>query len=489
MEKIIGDIANLVWSDALVYLALGVGLYFTMATKGVQFRYFAEMIRLLRVEKESDVGISSFQAFCMSLSGRIGVGNIAGVATAIAAGGPGAVFWMNVMALLGAASAFVESSLAQVYKEKVDNQYRGGGPWYIERGLRMKWFAIFVAFVVCVSYGVLVPGVQANTIVTSFDNAFGLSPTMTSMIILAPLALIIFGGIKRIARVADYIVPLMSIGYIALMGIILIANFSNVPSMIGLIFRSAFGIDAVFGGIAGYAVSWGVRRAVFSNVAGAGEATYSSAAAEVSHPAKQGLVQAFSVYIDTVVVCTATAIMVLSTNMYNVVPPGSVTPLVQNLPGVVAGAAFTQAAIGTVFPYLGPSFLAIAIFFFAFTCLMAYYYIAETTMVYLADKLHFPAQALILKLVFLCVVFYGCLEKANVMWGLGDIGFGSMCYLNLIVILLLTQPATRVLKDYERQKKAGLDPVFDPRECGIENAEYWVDYAEAKKLKKQKIKR
>lgn len=478
MEKIVGDIANLVWSDALVYLALGVGLYFTIVTRGAQFRYVGEMIRLLREGKGSDAGISSFQAFCMSLSGRIGVGNIAGVATAIAAGGPGAVFWMNVMALLGAASAFVESSLAQVYKENVDGQYRGGGPWYIERGLKMKGFAIFVAFIVCLSYGVLVPGVQANTIVTSFTSAFGFSPAVTSAIILAPLTLIVFGGIKRIARVADYIVPFMSIGYIVLMAIVLGANFSNVPEMFGLIFRSAFGVDAVFGGLVGYAISWGVRRAVFSNVAGAGEATYSSAAAEVSHPAKQGLVQAFSVYIDTVIVCTATALMVLSTNMYNVIPPGPSSPLVEFLPGVAAGAAYTQHAIGTVFPELGPGFLAVAIFFFAFTCLMAYYYIAETTMVYLAEKLRFPAQALILKLVFLSVVLYGCLATANVMWGLGDIGFGSMCYLNLIVIVLLTKPANKVLRDYERQKKAGLDPVFDPRECGIDNADHWIEYAD-----------
>ena len=473
MEQIINNVANLVWSDALVYLALGVGLYFTIVTRGVQFRYLGEMVRLLFEKQQSSAGISPFQAFCMSLSGRIGVGNIAGVATAIAAGGPGAVLWMNVMALLGGASAFIESTLAQVYKEKVDDQYRGGGPWYIERGLKQKGFALFVAVVVCLSYGVLVPGVQADTIVKSFHEAFGWSSYLTAAVILVPLALLIFGGVQRIAHAADYIVPFMAIGYIVMMVFILAANLSGLPEMFALIYRSAFGTDAVFGGIAGYAISWGVRRAVFSNVAGAGEATYSSAAAEVSHPVKQGLVQAFSVYIDTVLVCTATALMILATGMYNVTPPGAETPLVEHLPGVAAGVAYTQSAITTVFPGIGAGFVAIAIFFFAFTCLMAYYYIAETTLVYIAENLKLRQHNLALKLTFLGVVLFGCLQKANIMWGLGDIGFGTMCYLNLIVIVLLTRPANKVLRDYEAQKKAGLDPVFDAEKCGIEGTYLW----------------
>ncbi len=474
MEKLIADIAGLVWSDALVYLALGVGLYFTIMTRGVQFRYLGEMVRLLREKQESSAGISSFQAFCMSLSGRIGVGNIAGVATAIAAGGPGAVFWMNVMALLGGASAFVESTLAQVYKERVNDQYRGGGPWYIEHGLKLKVFAIVVALVVCLSYGVLVPGVQANTITSSFAEAFGWSPWVSGLIILVPLALIIFGGIKRIAHVADIIVPFMAIGYLLMLVVVLGANADAVPGMIALIVRSAFGMDAVFGGMIGYAIAWGVRRSVFSNVAGAGEGTYSSAAAEVSHPVKQGLVQAFSIYIDTVLVCTATALMILATNSYNVISPGTEVPLVEYLPGVKAGAAFTQQAIASVLPGLGAGFVAVAIFFFAFTCLMAYYYIAETTLVYLQEKLHFKLPSLVLKLVFLMVVALGCVQTADMMWGLGDIGFGTMCYLNLIVIVMLTRPAARALQDYERQKKAGVNPVFDPRACDVPDAHFWM---------------
>ena len=478
MEQLVNTLVGYIWGDTLVYLALGVGLYFTIITRAVQFRYFFEMIRLLRERKESADGISSFQAFCMALSGRVGVGNIAGVATAIAAGGPGAVFWMIVMALLGGASAFIESTLAQVYKERADDQYRGGSPYYIEKGLGLKAFAVVAATVICLSYGVLVPGIQANTIAESFSTAFGLPSYITGAIVTALLGLIIFGGIKRIARVADKVVPVMAIAYVILMVIILGSNAEKIPALLQLIVASAFGGDAVFGGIVGTAIAWGVRRAVFSNVAGAGEATFSSAAAEVSHPAKQGLVQGFSVYIDTVIVCTATALMILITESYNVLPPGATSPLVEHVPGLVAGTAYTQAAVSTVFADYGSGFVAIAIFLFAFTTLMAYYYIAETTMVYLDSKLRYPILKVILKIVFLVVVYLGSVQSVSLMWGLGDIGFGSMCYLNFIAIVLLSKPAIKVLKDYDRQKKAGLNPVFDPRVAGVANADFWIEYSE-----------
>jgi len=478
MEQLVNTLVGYIWGDTLVYLALGVGLYFTIITRAVQFRYFFEMIRLLRERRESADGISSFQAFCMALSGRVGVGNIAGVATAIAAGGPGAVFWMIVMALLGGASAFIESTLAQVYKERADDQYRGGSPYYIEKGLGLKAFAVVAATVICLSYGVLVPGIQANTIAESFSTAFGLPSYITGAIVTALLGLIIFGGIKRIARVADKVVPVMAIAYVILMVIILGANVEKIPALLHLIVASAFGADAIFGGIVGTAIAWGVRRAVFSNVAGAGEATFSSAAAEVSHPAKQGLVQGFSVYIDTVIVCTATALMILITESYNVIPPGATSPLVEHVPGLVAGTAYTQAAVSTVFADYGSGFVAIAIFLFAFTTLMAYYYIAETTMVYLDSKLRYPILKLVLKIVFLVVVYLGSVQSVSLMWGLGDIGFGSMCYLNFVAIVLLSKPAIKVLRDYDRQKKADLDPVFDPRVAGVDNADFWIEYSE-----------
>ncbi|MEH8020817.1 alanine/glycine:cation symporter family protein [Rheinheimera metallidurans] len=470
---IINTLVGYIWSTALVGLALGVGLYFTIITRGVQFRYFFEMIRLLRESKPSAEGISSFQAFCMALSGRIGVGNIAGVATAIAAGGPGAIFWMVVMGLLGGASAFIESTLAQVYKERADGQYRGGSPYYIEKGLKLKPFAIFAAAIICLSYGVLVPGIQANTISDSFKVSFNMPPMMTGVLVTALMAYLIFGGIKRIAKVADKVVPIMALAYLLLMFVILTSHYQQVPYMFSLIFRSALGMDAVFGGIVGTAVSWGVRRAVFSNVAGAGESTFSSAAAEVSHPVKQGLVQSFSIYIDTVLVCTASGLMILVTNMYNVYPDGASLALVEHIPGVAAGTAWTQLAVSTVFVNAGSTFISVAIFLFAFTTLMAYYYIAETTVVYLDRKLSYPVLKLVLKLVFLTVLFFGSVQPASLMWSLGDIGFGSMCYLNYIAIVLLSKPALLALRDYERQKKMGIDPVFNPRKAGVKNAELW----------------
>jgi len=481
MEDLVYKLVDIIWGNALVYLALGVGLYFTIATKFVQIRYLPEMIRLLKESDASKEGISSFQAFCIALSSRVGVGNIAGVATAIAFGGPGAVFWMIVMALLGGASAFIESTLAQLYKQKADGQYRGGSPYYIEKGLKLKAFAVFVAIVIALSYGILVPGIQSNTIASSFNTAFNLDPMITGLIVVTLLGIIIFGGVKRIAGVADKVVPIMAILYVLMTIIILGANISEIPGMISLIISSALGYNEVFGGIIGMAIAWGVRRAVFSNVAGAGEATFSSAAAEVSHPAKQGLVQGFSIYIDTIIVCTATALMILITGMYNVTPPGQELPLVENVPGLVAGTEYTQAAVSTVFSSMGSGFVAIAIFLFAFTTLMAYYYIAETAIIYLDRKLRYPFLKLILKIVFLIVVFIGSVQSVSLMWAFGDIGFGSMCYLNFIAIVLLSRPALKVLKDYDRQKKAGLNPIFDPREVGIENADFWVEYSDQHK--------
>ncbi|MCX5591608.1 alanine/glycine:cation symporter family protein [Alcaligenes endophyticus] len=475
METIVNILVGYIWGTSLVILALGVGLYFTIATRGIQFRYFFTMIKLLRENKASINGISSFQAFCLALAGRIGVGNIAGVATAIAAGGPGAIFWMVLMGLLGGASACVESTLAQVYKEQGDGQYRGGSPYYIEKGLKLKYFAIFVAAVICLSYGVLVPGIQAYTISDSLQNAFNINPEITGAIVTILMAILIFGGIKRIAKAADKIVPVMAVLYLMMMFFILGSNSDKIPDMFALIFSSALGMDAVFGGIVGLAVSWGVRRAVFSNVAGAGEATFSSAAAEVSHPVKQGLIQAFSIYIDTVIVCTATGLMILITNMYNVFPGNASVALVEYVPGVQAGTAWTQLAVSTVFPNAGPAFVAIAIFLFAFTTLMAYYYIAETTIVYLDRKLKYPVLKLVLKIVFLIIIYFGSIQSANLMWGLGDIGFGSMSYLNFIAILFLSKPALRTIKDYERQKKMGLDPIFDPDVAGVKNADIWKE--------------
>ena len=474
MEEIVNKASGMVWSIGLVVFALGAGLFFSIMTRFVQIRYFKDMIKLLFEKGEPESGVSSFQAFCMALAGRVGIGNIAGVATAIAFGGPGAVFWMWIMALLGGASAFVESTLAQVYKVKDGNQYRGGTPYFIEKGLNMKWFGVLVAIVVTLCYGILVPGIQANTIAVGFENTIGLNKSITGIVLVVLLGIIIFGGVKRIASVADKVVPFMALGYVVVSFVLLFANASEIPSMLWLIITSAFGANEMFSGMIGAAIAWGVKRAVFSNVAGVGEGTYSSAAAAVSHPAKQGLVQAFSVYIDTIIVCTATALMILITGMYSVTPEGQ-QPIVDNIPGIEAGPMWTQAAVESVIPGFGGLFVAIAIFFFAFTTLMAYYYISETTLFYLGRKRNLKGLKVGLMILFLGMIYFGSVQNASLLWGLGDFGFGSMAWLNLVAILMLTKTALKVFKDYEKQKKAGIEPVFDPVKLGIKGADFWEE--------------
>lgn len=486
MEELVNKASGLVWSLGLVAFALGAGLFFSIMTRFVQFRYFKEMIKLLFEKGNPESGVSSFQAFTMALAGRVGIGNIAGVATAIAFGGPGAVFWMWIMALLGGASAFIESTLAQVYKVKDGNQYRGGTPYFIEKGLNIKWFAVFVAIVVTLCYGILVPGIQANTIAVGFENTIGLNKSITGIILVVLLGIIIFGGVKRIATVSEKVVPFMALGYVVITFVLLFANAAEIPAMLWLIISSAFGANGMFGGIIGAAIAWGVKRAVFSNVAGVGEGTYSSAAADVSHPAKQGLVQAFSVYIDTIIVCTATALMILITGMYSVTPEGK-QPIVENIPGVEAGPMWTQAAVESVIPGFGGFFVAIAIFFFAFTTLLAYYYISETTLVYLGRKRNLKGLKAGLMILFLGMIYLGSVENASLLWALGDFGFGSMAWLNLVAILFLTKTALKVFKDYEEQKKAGIEPVFDPVKLGIKGADFWEEKVKESNSKGKKV--
>jgi alanine or glycine:cation symporter, AGCS family len=472
MEQFVEWLNSIIWSQYLVYLCLAIGLFYSLLTRFLQVRHMKEMIKQMFQGKSSEAGISSFQALSLALSGRVGTGNIAGVATAIAYGGPGAVFWMWLIAFVGAGSAFVEAALAQVYKTKQDGQFRGGPAYYIEKGLKMKWYAVLFAIVTVLATGVLLPGVQANSIAAGMENAFGISPTITGIGIVVLLGVIIFGGVKRIARAAELIVPFMALGYIIVALFIVFANITELPHVLSLIFRSAFGMDAAFGGILGAAISWGVKRGIYSNEAGQGTAPHAAAAAEVSHPAKQGLVQAFSVYVDTWFVCSATAFMILITGMYNVTPEGK-APIVQTLGDVEPGPIFTQKAVETVFPGFGAPFVAVALFFFAFTTIMAYYYMAETNLAYITRRMKASWPQYVLKVAILGVVFYGCVKTAKLAWTLGDIGVGSMAWLNIIAILLLTKPALKVLKDFEEQKKAGKDPVFDPVKLGITGADFW----------------
>ncbi|MCK2004714.1 alanine:cation symporter family protein [[Brevibacterium] frigoritolerans] len=472
MSEFITALNGVLWSSPVIYILLGVGLLFSILTRFLQVRHIKEMVLLMFQGKSSEAGVSSFQALSIALSGRVGTGNIAGVATAIAFGGPGAVFWMWAIAFIGAASAFVESTLAQIYKVKQDGQYRGGPAYYIEKGMGVKWFAVLFAFAALIAMAILMPGVQSNSIAAGVENAFGIEPVFTGLAIVLLLGFIIFGGVKRIANAATLIVPFMALGYILLSVVIVLMNITELPGVISLIFRSAFGMDSAFGGIIGMAIAWGVKRGVYSNEAGQGTGAHPAAAAEVSHPAKQGLVQAFSVYIDTLFVCSATAFMILFTGMYNTQAENG-SYIVNNLGDVTPGPGYTQAAIDSVIPGFGAGFVAIALFFFAFTTIMAYYYIAETNIAYLMRKRNSKWAMFALKLIILAASFYGSVRTAELAWALGDAGLGIMVWLNVIAILILAKPALITLKDYEKQKKAGIDPVFNPKALGIKNADFW----------------
>ncbi|WP_350300389.1 alanine/glycine:cation symporter family protein [Peribacillus frigoritolerans] len=472
MSEFITALNGVLWSSPVIYILLGVGLLFSILTRFLQVRHIKEMVLLMFQGKSSEAGVSSFQALSIALSGRVGTGNIAGVATAIAFGGPGAVFWMWAIAFIGAASAFVESTLAQIYKVKQDGQYRGGPAYYIEKGIGWKWFAVLFAFAALIAMAILMPGVQSNSIAAGVENAFGIKPVFTGLAIVLLLGFIIFGGVKRIANAATLIVPFMALGYILLSVVIVLMNITELPGVISLIFRSAFGLDSAFGGIIGMAIAWGVKRGVYSNEAGQGTGAHPAAAAEVSHPAKQGLVQAFSVYIDTLFVCSATAFMILFTGMYNTQAENG-SYIVNNLGDVTPGPGYTQAAIDSVIPGFGAGFVAIALFFFAFTTIMAYYYIAETNIAYLMRNRNGKTAMFALKLIILAASFYGSVRTAELAWALGDAGLGIMVWLNVIAILILAKPALITLKDYEKQKKAGVDPVFNPKALGIKNADFW----------------
>lgn len=500
MEGIVSALNTIIWSPALIYLCLGAGLFYSIMTRFVQIRLFKEMLRLLFKGKPDNDGISSFQALAVALAGRVGMGNIAGVAAAIGFGGPGAVFWMWIVAFLGASTAYVESTLGQIYKERdvITGEYRGGPAYYFERALGQKWYGILFAISSIIACGIFLPGVQANGVVNAVAQVTGEGTMMNFMsldvgsnrlialaIILLVLGFIIFGGIKRIANFAEYAVPFMAVGYIVLALLIMFTNFSKVPEVFGMIISDAFTAQAGFGA----AIGWGVKRGIYSNEAGQGTGPHAASAAAVDHPSQQGLVQAFSVYVDTLLVCSATAFMILSTGMYNIqgtLPDGQF--IVQNVAADVEinSPSFTQMAMESVYGTFGDSFIAVAVFFFAFTTILAYYYIAEVNISYLTRSMGKGASKtglFLVKVIIMLMVAYGALNSSGYIWGLGDVGVGLMAWLNIvgiIIIFFVAKPTLTMLKDYEAQLKAGGGTtakrfVFDPKKFGIKNATYWEE--------------
>ncbi len=490
MESLVGTLNNIVWGPsalpALAVLCLLAGLFYSINTRFVQIRLFREMVRLLRSGTSSAAGISPFQALTVSLSGRVGTGNIAGVAAAIGFGGPGAVFWMWVIAILGAATAYVEATLGQIYKEVDEGgEYRGGPAFYIEKAMGQKWYAWVFAIATIIACGVLLPTVQSNAIGNAVVQTLGAGSTVetgmgalsstkiiTGLVIIMIFGFIIFGGVKRIANFAQVVVPFMALAYIITACAIIVMNIGQLPGIIGLIIQDAFTPMAGFGA----AFGWGVKRGVYSNEAGQGTAPHAAAAAEVDHPAQQGLVQAFSIYVDTLFVCTATAFMILITGMYNVEGAG----IFNVAAGTAANSpAFTQMAIESVMPGFGNPFVAVALFFFSFTTLMAYYYIAESNVAYIRRSFKLPGAVFILKVVIISAVFYGTVKAANLAWAMGDIGVGIMAWVNIIGILIIFymgKPSIKALDDYEQQMKSGKDEYsFDPESLGIKNADFWAN--------------
>ncbi|WP_245851864.1 alanine/glycine:cation symporter family protein [Mobilicoccus massiliensis] len=474
----IQPVSDLLWSTPMVVLILGIGLVFTLAMGFPQIRRIPDMLRQLVGGGGSERGVSSFEALAMALGGRIGTGNIAGVATAIGLGGPGAMFWMWVTAIVGSAVAVVESSLAQVWKEEINGEYRGGPAYYIEKGIGWKWLALGYAAATVFATTITGPSVQAYNIAESANTAFQIDVRLTGVVVAVLFCAVVFGGMKRIGRVCGLVVPFMAIGYIVMGIVVLSLNAAYVPEMFRLIFSSAFGGEAVFGGMFGAIVMWGVRRAVYSSEAGTGSGAQASAAAEVSHPVKQGLAQGFSVYIDTLFVCTVTGLMILVTNSYNVIDENG-RKVLEYLPDVKAGPAFTQNAIESVLPGFGAPFVAIAMFFFAFTTLLSFGFYADTNIAYLLRGKSYERRTnTVFQIVLAISILLGSWRSSEFAWGLADIGLGLYTWINLIGLVFLVPVAMRVFKDYERQRKAGHDPVFRPEAVGITNAPLWNTIAD-----------
>lgn len=440
-------INDVLWRYILIALLLGCALWFTLKTRFVQFRMIGEMMRLLgdSTAKDGSVKhISSFQAFAISIASRVGTGNLAGVATAIAVGGPGAVFWMWVIALLGASSSFVESTLAQLYKVKGKDSYIGGPAYYMRKGLKQPWMGALFAVLITVTFGFAFNSVQSNTLCAAFENAFGFDHAVVGGIVTALTVVIIFGGVQRIARVSSVIVPVMALGYVALALAIVLMNLGELPAVIGLIVSHAFGWEQALGGGVGAALMQGIKRGLFSNEAGMGSAPNVAATAHVSHPVKQGLIQTLGVFTDTLIICTCTAFIIL----FSGAP----------LDGSANGVQLTQQALTNEIGPSGGIFVAVALFFFAFSSILGNYYYGEANVRYLTRRKWVVTAY---RLLVGGMVMFGALATLEVAWGLADITMGLMTLCNLTAIALLGKYAFRLLDDYRTQKRAGIkEPVF-----------------------------
>ena len=444
----IASINDLLWTYILIIMLLGCAVWFTIRTRFVQFHMLKEMIRLLGDSTSKTKGnshhVSSFQAFAISLASRVGTGNLAGVATAISIGGPGAVFWMWIIALLGASSAFVESTLAQLYKVRGKDSYIGGPAYYMKRGLKQPWMGIVFAILIIFTFAFSFNTVQSNTICAAFEQAFQVNNTLMGIILTGLTVLIIFGGIQRIAKVSSIIVPLMALGYILLAFTIVLMNITRLPEVIEIIIANAFGWEQALGGGIGIALMQGIKRGLFSNEAGMGSAPNVAATADVSHPVKQGLIQTLGVFTDTLVICSCTAFIILFSGMY--------------ANGETNGIQLTQMALDNEIGSGGTIFVAIAILFFAFSSIIGNYFYGEANLRYITEN---KKIILLFRIISGSMVMFGALASLDLVWGIADICMGLMAIFNLIAITILGKYAFRLLDDYRSQKRNGIkDPVF-----------------------------
>lgn len=444
----ITSINDVLWTYILIIMLLGCAVWFTIKTRFVQFRMFKEMVRLLGDSTSKAEGkehhISSFQAFAVSLASRVGTGNLAGVATAITVGGPGAVFWMWLIALLGSSSAFIESTLAQLYKVQGKTSYIGGPAYYMKKGLKQPWMGVLFAILIIFTFAFAFNTVQSNTICAAFEQAFQFDHVTMGIILTVLTLMIIFGGIQRIAKVSSIIVPVMALGYILLAFVIVGMNITHLPDVIKLIVSSAFGWEQALGGGIGVALMQGIKRGLFSNEAGMGSAPNVAATADVSHPVKQGLIQTLGVFSDTLVICTCTAFIIL----FSGVPLG----------GEANGVQLTQMALDNEIGSGGSIYVAVAILFFAFSSIIGNYYYGEANLRYIT---HNKVVMTIFRLMTGAMVMFGALASLDLAWSLADVCMGLMTICNLIAIVLLGKYAFRLLEDYREQKRRGIkDPVF-----------------------------
>ncbi|MGB0892792.1 MAG: alanine/glycine:cation symporter family protein [Parashewanella sp.] len=453
LEAIINFLNTLLWGKLLVYALVGTGLYFTVRLAFIQFTGFGHSIKLMRISRnKSDDGLSSFQVFCTSMAARVGAGNMAGVAVAIGAGGPGAVFWMWLIAVLGMSTAMVEATLAQVYKEKdVTGQFRGGPAYYMEKGLGQRWMGVLFSLLLILSFGLVFSAVQANTITSAMTSLFEVDTTWAGVVIVALTAFVISGGMKKVARVSEILVPVMAMAYILVALFIVLINITELPAIIVLIVKSAFGWQEVAAGGVAYAISQamqaGIARGLFSNEAGMGSAANIAASAtpNPNHPASQGYIQMLGVFIDTIVICSATAAIIL---------------LAGDMGTEHDGIALTINALNSHIGEMGSWFFAFAILLFCFTSIIANYSYAETNMLFISKQ--GKHWVYILRLAVLGMVMFGAVTKISIVWNMADASMGMMALVNIVALLLLSGIAIKVIKDYRTQVKQGVEPEFKP---------------------------